>query len=394
MNSNVVDDDCVDNFLFRYVALMFGRRKQWKILLFVACLSCLFFSCTKIFAFSASDLNLLTDIATVKNPQVKELISNYCTQVLAFSGFVENQFTYNAKYSAFVYLLCSNLGSADWSKLSPEYFKRISFSELWFQDFVSVDSSQIDLCSTGSFQNDCDLSVNIPKLFNAIMNDYINMKQPNLYGMTTNFGNDETKMIEQINVFSSGYFDGIEVCGTNEIRYPTTCKTMKWYMKNVRTVLSDVRIFNASGVLAVIKKNVSCTTVTTTGDIFYCGLYGDRWPTLPSFVNLAYNELFYYRLFMWYYLSMLQKYPSLLRDNIYMSDYSTIFKGFSTQYMWSKDALSLSLRMMRDTYMAFPFHIGFSMYQEDLDGFWKALARLSPPIYTLYDKLRNVQKPQ
>jgi hypothetical protein len=97
---------------------------------------------------------------------------------------------------------------------------------------------------------------------------------------------------------------------------------------------------------------------------------------------------------MGYYLSMLQKYPSLLRDNIYLSDYSTIFKSFSTQYMWSKDALSLSLRMMRDTYMAFPFHIGFSMYQEDLNGFWKALARLSPPIYTLYDKLRNVQKPQ
>jgi hypothetical protein len=51
---------------------------------------------------------------------------------------------------------------------------------------------------------------------------------------------------------------------------------MKSYMKNVRSVLGDVRIFNASGVLAVIKKNVSCATVTTTGDIFYCGLYGDR----------------------------------------------------------------------------------------------------------------------
>ena len=92
---------------------MFGRRKQWKILLFMACISCLFFSYTKTFAFSSSDLNLLTDIDMVKNPQVKDIISNYCTQVLAFTGFVENQFAYNAKYSAFVYLLCSNLGSAD-----------------------------------------------------------------------------------------------------------------------------------------------------------------------------------------------------------------------------------------------------------------------------------------
>ena len=66
---------------------------------------------------------------------------------------------------------------------------------------------------------------------------------------------------------------------------------------------------------------------------------------------------------------MIQNYPSLLAKNTYMSDYADILKSFSTQYMWSKDALSLSLRMMRDTYMAFPFHVGFSMYQEDLNGF-------------------------
>ncbi|MEI6775134.1 MAG: hypothetical protein WCL18_10615 [bacterium] len=90
---------------------MFGGRKQWKILLFVTCVACLFFSYTQIFAFSASDLNLLTDIDNETNPQVKALVSNYCTQILASSPFVENQFAYNAKYSAFVYLICNNLGS-------------------------------------------------------------------------------------------------------------------------------------------------------------------------------------------------------------------------------------------------------------------------------------------
>jgi len=54
---------------------------------------------------------------------------------------------------------------------------------------------------------------------------------------------------------------------------------------------------------------------------------------------------------------MLQAYPVLLADNTYMNDYSTILKTFSTQYMRSKDALSLSLRMMRDIYVAFPFHV-------------------------------------
>jgi hypothetical protein len=66
---------------------------------------------------------------------------------------------------------------------------------------------------------------------------------------------------------------------------------------------------------------------------------------------------------------MIQKYPQLLLRNTYITEYTSILKTFSTQYMRSKDALSLSFRMMRDTSMAFPFHIGFSMYQEDLDGF-------------------------
>jgi hypothetical protein len=66
---------------------------------------------------------------------------------------------------------------------------------------------------------------------------------------------------------------------------------------------------------------------------------------------------------------MINIHKSLLNDNTYMTNYASIYKTFSTQYMRSKDALSLSFRMMRDTYIAFPFHVGFSMYQEDLDGF-------------------------
>jgi hypothetical protein len=202
------------------------------------------------------------------------------------------------------------------------------------------------------------------------MNDYVNMKQPNLYGLSENFQTD-SDLIGQVNTFSSGYFDGIAVCASDDPRYPKTCSMMKGYVRSIRNILSDVSILNASGILELAKetKDISCATISLTGDIFYCGLYGDKSASLVSFLNLSYNELFYYRLFMGYYLVMLQKYPSLLMQNTYMTDYTTILKTFSTQYMWSKDALSLSMRMMRDMYMAFPFHVGLSMYQEDLDGF-------------------------
>lgn len=367
----------------------------------MTCMACLSFSSIKTYAFSASELHLLTDISStqMENFPIKTLISSYCTQVLASPPFKENddKFLYNAKQSAFVHLLCRNMGidSPYFKDEEKKYFKHLSFVELWFQDIPSTDPSQTDLCAIDSFQNDCDLSVNIPKLFNGIMNDYISMKQPNLYGMNANFGSGEDKIIQQINLFSSGYFDGVQMCGDDNPRYPKTCQMMKWYIRNLRNVLNDVTIFNTSGILDMTDmSNISCATIFLTWDIFYCGLYGDTWTSLTSFVNLVYNELLYYRLFMWYYLSMLQKYPTLLAKNTYMTSYPNISKTFSTQYMRSKDALSLSLRMMRDIYVAFPFHVGFSMYQESLDGFWKSLARIAPPIYTLYDKLRNVQKPQ
>lgn len=376
--------------LFRYIVYMFGIRYQWIKIFFLTAIVCLSFSFTKTFAFSASSLNgLLTSVPhnEEENLQIKRLLSSYCSAVLTSPSFIENGFVYDAKQSAFVHLLCKNIGiPSPYFTDKENYFTRSSFAELWFQD---ISSQHIDLCTPSSFSNDCNLAIYIPKLFNDIMNDYVNMKQVHLYGLSANFKND-ADIVQQINTFTSGYFAGIQVCETTPRSYPKTCSMMKWYIKNVRNTLSEVRIFNASGILA---DDATCV-LSRTGDIFYCGLYGNTPTKMNSFVNLGYNELLYYRLFMWYYLAMVQKYPWLLKRNIYMTNYTTILKTFSTQYMWSKDALSLSFRMMSDSYMAFPFHIGFSMYQEDLDGLWKSLARLAPPIYTLYDKLRNVQSPQ
>ena len=72
---------------------------------------------------------------------------------------------------------------------------------------------------------------------------------------------------------------------------------------------------------------------------------------MVSFVNLLYNEIYYYRLFIGYYMTMIQQYPEI------NADYNAIFQKFSAEYVRSKSAMSLSLRMMRDMYMAFPFHV-------------------------------------
>ena len=110
------------------------------------------------------------------------------------------------------------------------------------------------------------------------MNDYVNMKQPNIYGMTKSF-QTEQEIADQINTFSSAYFDNVEICSDENPRYPKTCKVMKSTIKGVRKALSDVSILNSSGVFQISKTketaSVSCSTTTETTDIFYCGLYGD-----------------------------------------------------------------------------------------------------------------------
>ena len=66
---------------------------------------------------------------------------------------------------------------------------------------------------------------------------------------------------------------------------------------------------------------------------------------------------------------------------------------FANELLWTQKAISSTIRSLRDVYAAFPLHLGFMLYQEDLMSFGKRLATLADPLYTLSDKLKNVQKP-
>ncbi|MFA7298718.1 MAG: hypothetical protein WC010_03680 [Candidatus Absconditabacterales bacterium] len=384
---------------------MIGMKKKWIHLIIITLVVSVFFSHPHVFAapdVSAYIAKLTADegFNTTQN-NVKFIIDKYCSAVLSSDGFIQGNFIYNAKQSAFVHLFCKN--TSPYFKEEDKYFIRKDYKELGLTDVVDGNN----LCSSVSMSNDCDLSNFVPKLFDDIIIDYVSMKQANFYGLIGNFTTDPD-MEKQLNIFSKAYFDR-DICDKAS-RYPSTCRTMKGYLKNARNLLSDVRIFNAPGILDMAlpiaeinaqknrepekfkpSKLQSCGETDLTKDIFLCGLYGDTAGSLVSFTNLVYNELFYYRLFMGYYFTMLQKNPTILINNTRNTDINKLIKKSSNQYIRSKDALSLTLRMMRDTYMAYPFHIGMLMYQEDLHGFGKLLAKITTPIYTLYDKLRNVQ---
>jgi hypothetical protein len=91
-----------------------------------------------------------------------------------------------------------------------------------------------------------------------------------------------------------------------------------------------------------------------------CGINGDATTSLEHFLNLMYNELFYYRLFVSYYSLMIRAHastilgisPTAVNDELY--DRITTLNDEVT---WSQQAVSMTLRMLRDLYAAFPLHI-------------------------------------
>jgi len=361
---------------------MIGIRKQFVLGLFALFCSVLFFPVAVSADMDALSSSLSDKFSSIKD--VESIVEKYCDAVLKSPSFVKNSFVYNAKYSSFVYLLCENVKNNTSSSLDSEYFVHKDFKKLWLLQF----DGEYEMCR--SLTDDCDIPKLTSSLFHKIITDYVNMKQTNIYWLSSYLtGNDD--FIGQANTFSQAYF-GLQICNNEDPPYPKTCRTLQSYIKKSYNLLSSVDIFDVEALFADVA-TVSCLP-NESYNIVVCGLYADTSASFVSFVNLVYNELFYYRLFVWYYLTALQKHPGILAKSTYQRNYTTISKKFSTEYTWIKSALSLTFRMMRDMHTAFPFHIGLLMYQESLDGFGKTLAGIAPPIYTLYDKLRNVQAPQ
>lgn len=98
---------------------MIGVRKQRTYLFMTAILVAgAFFSHTRVFASEYSDY--IKDISSEFNMDLKnadidhavpKVIEKYCSTVLSkYSSFVDNGYSYDARQSAFVYLLCKTVG--------------------------------------------------------------------------------------------------------------------------------------------------------------------------------------------------------------------------------------------------------------------------------------------
>lgn len=347
-----------------------------------------------IFKSFASFDNIKLDNSNSVNSE--KLISYYCLSVQLNWWVYKDLNVYSLDKSVFLYLMCSNINEKNigfFDKTNPDmksYLKVSKFNKLW----LSVNEKDKGL-----------VHLYVHDLFDNIINEYFNIKQAHVYWLET--AKEEKKSIEeQANEFSSGYFLWVNICSNDDpnYSYKKTCIYLKDYMRSVKSMVNGLNILDVDKMyddyLKKSKEPGFCEMWDPQNyNIILCGLWwkpGEK--DFKTFVNLVYNELYYYNLFVQYYDHWLSKGDNSLAWSIWSLDLISTYSQqqkvkriLSENLKRSQDALGVSLKMLTDSYVTFPIHIWMLMYWETLSKFGKEISKIAPPIYTLYDKLRNVQ---
>lgn len=230
----------------------------------------------------------------------------------------------------------------------------------------------------------------IQELFDKIIGSYISIYQANIYWYI-----NDPKKSDFTQHFSKQYFSYwpntfIDICATDKhYGYPKTCKKLKEYFyaarniinSNADNILNDENIYKAY-------ENWQKNTITNW-------LY---WGNIDSFINLIYNELMYYGLFVEYYSYLLQNKSEFKNRNVknfndkIANNQNRIWEMYDNIES-SRKAIQTSIKILKEIQYTFPIHIWFLMYSEDIYKFVWNMNKTLTPIYTLQDIFRNVQKP-
>lgn len=326
-----------------------------------------------------------------RNKSVKSLTINFCEKVSSLkcmdsSAWELSPDYFDASQSIFLSILCDSV-----LRWAPYAQTKEYLNKSWFVDFWIITSTTWynEKCHWYGSMNSCDYAYSLPLIFNKIMNDFFSIKQARFFWI--NKLDEEFDATEYANNFSKEYFVWLEICKDDSVYYKTTCKKLKNYMTDARNLLKNTEVINVLK-LREKWKDFDCNN-HRTGNIAYCGLLwskSDNWYT-----NTIYNEYYWYNLFLTYYSINIEGTDFL--DGSYSNDSDKVTENaerialVQDQLQKSKKAITLSLRTLAEITDSFPLHVWFLMYQDDALIFMEELAKIYPPIRTLYDKLRNVQ---
>ncbi len=233
----------------------------------------------------------------------------------------------------------------------------------------------------------------IQKLFDTIIWSYVSIYQANIYW----YINDPNKS-EFTQHFSKQYFkywdwdnDYIDICATDKkYSYPSTCKKLKEYFYAARNLITS----NADNILNdenIFKEYDKWEKNTITSWLY--------WGNISKFIDLVYNELMYYSLFIEYYSYLLQSKSEFKNWDVKNFSDKVVNNKNRVSEMYnnidgSRKAIQTSIQILKETQYTFPIHIWFLMYSEDIYKFVWNMNKTLTPIYTLQDIFKNVQDPE
>ncbi len=326
------------------------------------------------------------------------LVTDFCNSMTSekpmIYGTGGRELTYNAKNSLFMYRLCMDtndaINIARWSGLSDQEDKS-------YVKFIKTDKTSINVLKSQLPSSFTRTSNYIETLFDTIAASYTSVYQATVYGKKWDEKITKETLIDE---FSKQYLSGknyISICAKDKgYKYPQTCKKMTSYLQDASNSLkSSDNILNVSLLYEDRKKLEKkwCDINKDEYNTITCGLYGND---ITKFVNLMYNELFFYTSFVQFYTYILETQPQfktsagqnqLDKTKARESEIWLIRQNLSD----SRKAVKTSIRLIKELQMTFPMHIGLLMYTEAINIFVQKFNETLIPIYTLWDIFRNVQ---
>jgi len=352
--------------------------------------------------------------STDKVAYTRDLVKDYCKIVL-FDGddgmwnnyFITKDmwdFMYSARQSIFVFILCSNV-----LPKSSEYFpyafnKKTQYINEYNFSIFGMPKRRCN--AKEELLNFCDFSKYWPVIYDKLINDYFNIKQASVYGIYTDkIDKNGSSLDEQANAFLELEMFGELFCDPSwECRYPKVLRKFNSFQRGAMKLFKSVDILNYDAIYMDAKKNKKSNSLLCESNakingkynIVMCGLYDDAAP-IHAFSNTLYNELFFYRLFMDYYISVSKMKPKNLtfKSTLASAEKEVAEREYraTKSMMYSTQATNMALQNLAEMFLTYPVHIGFLMLQSDLNKFMAVLAKISPGLVTLSDKMRNAQAP-
>lgn len=311
------------------------------------------------------------------------------------AGFKKDNVEYIPKNSFFVYYFC------DWLAQDKNLKKNRAIWKEKFKDQTQYDLTNLTLstisykdvdprCDVELDMNNCSYWVLASKIYETLMNDFVNAKVAWTMIANANIEEDAIKKFSNENFWTWDenyylYKSKVEWI-YNYTSHPETYKKLADLLKNLKK-------FNWK---YINTKKIQFASDTSNPE------YKDLYLALTDtnymyFQNLLQKEFFWLNMFVWYYTTSLPWNSFFVPTRAWLQA-SEAFDELAWELAISNDKLSimsdtvdLTQSMIRNIQTSFPVYIWLLAIKEDLLILRTRLAQLYTPIHQLHYKLMNVQ---